>query len=307
MHEYHKAVEDFTIVLEKERDNVCGLFLRGKAKQHIENYESHDTRIEAVNDFTSAIKFAPEFSYAYSSRASVYANMNKNQEALEDLNTAIKYNPECKFYTHYTQGGISDLFRGMPIDILFEFHVYGNFYKSRKHIYGRLGWDNESIEREYIKATEIEAKTLEKLKKEGFFYYRESRYKESIDYLNTAIKISPRNHSFYIYRADVFCKLYDYDSSIRDYTKAISLQTEKNAFDFGDALRKRADIYYDLGRYEDAISDYSEAYNIDPESKSHILLKRGHSFLKIKEYELAVQDYNVYQSLSEESIACMFH
>ncbi|MCM8763596.1 MAG: tetratricopeptide repeat protein [Candidatus Omnitrophica bacterium] len=50
-------------------------------------------RQEAINDFTRAIRFYPDFAPAYYNRAVFQANLGLDREAISDYYRAIEYNP----------------------------------------------------------------------------------------------------------------------------------------------------------------------------------------------------------------------
>ena len=61
-----------------------------------------------------------------------------------------------------------------------------------------------------------------------------------------------------------------------------------------------ADSLKGLGRYDEAIEAYSKAIKLDPQTKCQGLLKRGLLHIQCKQYEKAIQDFNVLCKMGEE-------
>ena len=70
------------ILNHKERETY---YLRGIYRSRLFKSENYINFIEAINDFTEAIKIDPNWKAAYLERAKAFIELNKKDEALKDL------------------------------------------------------------------------------------------------------------------------------------------------------------------------------------------------------------------------------
>ena len=77
-----KKVIDGLILNHKERETY---YLRGIYKSRLFKSKNYINFIEAINDFTEAIKIDPNWKAAYLDRAKAFIELNKKEEALKDL------------------------------------------------------------------------------------------------------------------------------------------------------------------------------------------------------------------------------
>lgn len=77
--------------------------------------------------------------------------------------------------------------------------------------------------------------------------------KESIAHFNEAIRLKPDFGRAYVFRADNYFELGEFEQAIADYTKAIELG-EGSA----DVYKKRGLSYRQLKMYDEAIEDFSK-------------------------------------------------
>lgn len=82
----------------------------------------------------------------------------------------------------------------------------------------------------------------------------------------------------------------NYNAAISDYTNSIKLKPSKDYLYY--SYRNRGAAYHNINEYEKAISDYSQAVGIAPKD-SDIFICRGDSYLALKKYWKALDDYNI--------------
>ena len=82
--DYEGALYDLNrlIINYKERETY---YLRGVYKSRLFKSENYINFIEAINDFSEAIKIDPKWTAAYLERAKAFFELNKKEEALKDL------------------------------------------------------------------------------------------------------------------------------------------------------------------------------------------------------------------------------
>ena len=112
------------------------------------------------------------------------------------------------------------------------------------------------------------------------------KFKESIEFFNTAIEIKPNLAEAYFFRGVAKDNLYDFLGSEQDYTKAIQL---KGNFTFAYYYRGVSRI--NLKKYYLAINDFSEAIkfkSIEPDFYTY----RGFCRINIDQFDSAIEDFN---------------
>lgn len=109
-----------------------------------------------------------------------------------------------------------------------------------------------------------------------------------IEYLSESIRLSPEFANAYYERAKVYKKSKEYNLSIQDYTRAMTLFKEDNS-EFIWALEGRADVYYEIKDYEKAIKDCSTLVKL--RNHERFYEKRGEVYYEMKKYHLAAEDF----------------
>ena len=106
-------------------------------------------------------------------------------------------------------------------------------------------------------------------------------------------KESERKKAAHTYYAEgyICCEAGEYDEAIRNYTKAIEIESE-----FANAYSARGSAYSRKGEYDRAITDYNRAIELD-QNFAEAYLMRGIVYDRKKEHEKAVSDLNFYLKL----------
>ncbi len=123
----------------------------------------------------------------------------------------------------------------------------------------------------------------------GFAYYSDGMSKKAIDDYNQSIASQSKGiHSkdTYIRRGDAYSQLGDRNTAIKDYTKAIELDSASAV-----AYNARARVYSELKKHTQAISDYTKVLKIDPDYL-HGYINRGLALSSIGNEKEAIEDYN---------------
>ncbi len=105
----------------------------------------------------------------------------------------------------------------------------------------------------------------------GIAYYYMAEYKKAIEQFEQALKIkelSDLNHDILLYIGSAQMTVGAYDQAIETYTKLIK-NDEKCAEDYGS----RALCYRYLGEYDKSLKDYDKAISMEPRRYNHYLGK----------------------------------
>ncbi|WP_434521739.1 tetratricopeptide repeat protein [Halorubrum sp. AS12] len=122
------------------------------------------------------------------------------------------------------------------------------------------------------------------------------RHEESIKDYNRAIEINSEDSKSYYNRGNTKLELEQYEEAIEDYDKAIELDSEPT-----QALVNRGNAKSNLERHEEAIEDYSKAIKQNSED-SDAYYNRGYARFNLEKYEDALEDFTQAIELDPEYI-----
>lgn len=277
--------------------------------------------LDAVNEFSLAIKENPKDSESYYSRAISLINMERNKEALPDLNKCLSL--DAKHWQAYswrgyltlvssssakaTQEGIEDLNQAvkywqMDYRDIERDYIYGN----RAKAYKKLGKMKES------RADALMAEKLLLVKKAKVG--RETRdMKLALSMANKACQAIPDDPNAYWMRSLIYINQEQFKEAIVDLDRAVKLAPY-----FPPLYYLRADCQTELGQFDKAIADYSKIVELNKRlvalrfvyetgrlrgksefSDLHVVnladvrILRGNLYMMQKKYTQAVGDYTV--------------
>jgi len=105
----------------------------------------------------------------------------------------------------------------------------------------------------------------EQLNSEGNRLMQQKRFEHALDCYSAALELAPdgpNSHVYYSNRAAAFLSINDYESSIDDSERALSLKP-----DYAKAHARLGLAYFVSGRYDEAVEAYEEALEHDPENE----------------------------------------
>jgi tetratricopeptide (TPR) repeat protein/S1-C subfamily serine protease len=238
-----------------------------------DNWDNHQ---RAIADYDQAIELAPDFAFAYESRAKAYSWSGNCQKAIADYTKLIEIEPNNK-----------------------------NYYSERAECYKLLN-NLKKAETDFKKAQEIELSESNRKQPQdkplnnpednfGFFvYYNESTtylnlshldYPKAIDNLNKSIELYPDYYEAYIRRGDSYNSLGDYQKAIENFNQAISLRP--NAI---EAYQRLGEAYEALKNDVQAIANFTKVIELNPRSYSGYS-SRGYFYFTLKDYQKALADF----------------
>ena len=93
----------------------------------------------------------------------------------------------------------------------------------------------------------------------GLREFHNNRYEESIKAFTNAIDLDSEKQAFYADRGIAYAFIENYEKSLNDFNSAISIDSN-----YSYAYTNRGVIYARVGQFDNAILDYKEAIRIDP-------------------------------------------
>ena len=109
----------------------------------------------------------------------------------------------------------------------------------------------------------------------------------AIDYITRQIDANPGDAAKYVWRANVWLELKEFDIAIADFNEAIRLDPRSA----GVAYQGRGRAWRNKKNYDKAIADCNEAIRLDP-GYALAYLTRGVVWSDKKDYDKAIADYN---------------
>lgn len=136
------------------------------------------------------------------------------------------------------------------------------------HVMGKSGWLSKNDVVSSDKALfhfNVELRKAEgqnesnALHHRGLAYNGLGQFKEAITDFDKAIKLSPKESTYYNSRGFSYHRQGNYKLALADYNKAIELNNKGAGF-----YNNRGILYRDLGQYDKAIADYDQAIKLSP-------------------------------------------
>lgn len=316
-HEFRKAIKELNIAIEAEPNNFEGYYKRAKC------YSETDSPQEGMPDFAKAIRLNPNFADIWVSRALAYQRLNDPARAIEDLKRAVAIDPHHSkafykllflcFKQKDFKNGIkySTLAIANDVDLLDSLEARGRFYA--------LANDRKKMNADFDSALAKAQAKLSELEKEMPHTEKEVAKQRKV----IADIFNERGKAFLILR--------DFDASLIDFEKALSLIPDNTTYmcNVGGALlhlqrnekaleiltkacklrTDSASIHNNLGialersgKHSEAKSEFERALNIDS-GKTHYFANHARMALSMGNTDEAMGDFVGIKSMSEKGTA----
>jgi len=152
--------------------------------------------VEAIADYTDAIRLCPNYALAYNNRAFALRQLGKLAASVTDCDRAIEINPKLVAAYHnrglgYRELGeydkaIADYTHALQLDPKFALVFF-----NRGVAYSYKG-DKESAAADYIKAGQLDPKLALNRANRGLDHYRSGKYKKALREYYLALEIDPK-------------------------------------------------------------------------------------------------------------------
>ncbi|MDF5725634.1 MAG: tetratricopeptide repeat protein [Rhizonema sp. PD37] len=283
--DYAGAIEEFTLALEFAPNFAEAYFQRGLAY-----YDSGEI-LQAVSDYTEALKLNSQSVEAYYCRALARVALKNLSGALTDVDCAIRYNPNHA--GAYSLRGTVRRKQGDIHDAIASFKKAAELYLAQKDKV------NCQLLLESIKQLQPKEKPIVPqpsyipspivTEKEYFTQLIEKaeqgNVREAIEGLNWALQVDPQDAQAFCYRGVVRCKQGNYRDAISDFNQALRLN-------FQDVIvyRNRGKARFQLGDRTGALADFNSALEIQPQD-ALLFVARGNVHRAVGNYYGAIKDY----------------
>lgn len=124
----------------------------------------------------------------------------------------------------------------------------------------------------------------------GVTFFKEGKFKQALEQINTCINQDDANLEFYFFRARVNSRLGEYNSSLEDFDFLISREPYNPTY-----ISDRAVILHLLERNDEAMTEFDRAINLEPanpyrySSRAYFKDRIGDLMGSIEDYEKAIE------------------
>jgi len=253
----------------------------------------------AIEAYTKAIEFNPEFAYAYNNRGLALSEKGRFEDAIRDFNKAIALKGDFAFA--YNNRGLAYADTAQHALAIEDFNKAITLHPKDADTFNNRGiaWFNKN---EYGKALVDFDKAIE-LNPSGAMAYnnRGNAYKGLLKHdkaladFNKAVELRPDVAAAYNNRGLIRAYKKDFDAALKDFNKALELD-KNNA----DAYNNRANTYRHKELYDNAIADYTKALSINPKL-SYAYYSRADTHKQKGEGEKAIEDYTRHIALTPDN------
>ncbi|MBU1014583.1 MAG: tetratricopeptide repeat protein [Bacteroidetes bacterium] len=112
-------------------------------------------------------------------------------------------------------------------------------------------------------------------------------WKNDLTLWSNGIRIVPQNSYSWNNRGVYYFGQKQYDEALIDFQKSIELDSN-----FSHPYYNKGLIYIELNKYDEAILNLNLAISFDQSNDKDFFIKRAETYIQLKRYENAIQDYN---------------
>ncbi len=250
------------------------------------------------NMYAEAIDIDPYLATAYANRGLHYKNMGNYDDALADFNMALEINPYCSFCYRFRGNLYGEVYLDFTQALAdHELAVTYDPYDSRAFMsrgiaYTMLGNTYVAIS-DYKRALELDSTNENAAYNLGALYGHLGKYNSAESTYTAVLEINGHfNVAPFLYRAQIYIALEEYDKAHEDLTSYLARMT----YDGSDSHRFfRATTYIGLatvnlhqGDYDTAITNYANAFNDHAEfARNFANYGRGYWVTDLREQEIS--------------------
>jgi len=283
-----EAIEDLSVVLENDKENVLAWLQRGVAWSLIGDSD------RALTDLSTACRLNSGDHRPWLERGRILRNLGQYNDAISDLSQAVKLRPsdaDCLY------------------ELAMAFRSAGNSEEARKQLQQAVNVNPQHIASAFAlcelldsegqpqQALEIleelrltESPSISDLVIQQLHLMKSrlllslSRYEDTLAELQSPLTRNPNDRAALQLRAQALQQLNRSDEAVADYTRLISIASDPNSL-----LKERAALHLKSGQYADAIADLTSVLQQDP-ANTELLLLRANAYRRSQQPDKAIAD-----------------
>jgi tetratricopeptide (TPR) repeat protein len=263
---YSESAGYFSQFITKNPDNAEGYTARAYSYFMLEDFDN------AIKDFNKSEALGNGSDTILFMRAESYIKQKNYNDAIVDLKSALEKNNK-------NNAALNEL---------------GN-------VYYFLG-DFKNSQDAYVKSIEM-TQTAEMYEKLAKVNLKLKAYSQAVSNMQKAVLLDSTNVAYFNTLGLAYYYSKDTLNSYAAFKKALDLDSN-----FVYARYNLARYYYDVGSYESAASDFTKVIKIDPPdlSDAEMYKLRGMTYVKLKDYNLALKDLEMSVKLNPEDADAVY-
>ncbi|WP_420641447.1 tetratricopeptide repeat protein [Candidatus Leptofilum sp.] len=178
-----------------------------------------------------------------------------------------------------------------------EPELLGGTYFNRGLQYYLDGF-SDLAEIDYLKSIELDPSYWGSYYELGNIYSNQEKFEEAIEMYTIGILESPTSNKLFVHRGNAHQDLGEFEKAIQDYTTAIEIAFEiyQNPNPALIPLNNRGLLYLKIEEYDAALEDFNVAIESEPRFYP-AYLSRARLYMALGNKELAIQDFETYLEL----------
>jgi len=213
---------------------------------------------KALADFDKCTQIDSTFDKAYSNRAVLLYNTDRQEEALIDFDKCLKLKPDntdaligranTLSYLKYFDKALPDYNNYLKLKPDDE-----KAYLWRATAFYNLKQYDEAM-KDLVICFRYNPQNAEAFYWRGLVYYQQKQYQMAINDFDVSLRLNPEKAEIYTWRGLSYYYLKNYEKAVADYTKAIEINPKD-----APAFVNRSITYHDMGRNKEAFEDINKA------------------------------------------------
>jgi tetratricopeptide (TPR) repeat protein len=256
---YEEVLKRMTLVLEANPRLAPPHWYRGMAYFYTQNYQA------MLDEMEQALAIDPDYALGYADRGLAYSSLGDEQRAMADWQKALMLDPTLA-KVHHNMG--------------VSYHNHNDY---------------ASAVQEYTLALAIDPTRAETWNGRAEDLDNMGQYQECIESASRALELQPDLWPSYYARGSCRANVGQYAPAISDFDVYLRAVPDNPKAWYNRALTYRLSH---LGSNQQALADYTRAIELDP-TFAWALINRGNVYIDLKEYELALRDYDAALALGE--------
>jgi len=255
--DFKGAIQDCDKMISINKNPEDAYILRGDCKDSLIDATG------AIEDYSKAIEINRKSESGYYKRGCMKMRYLKITEALQDFEVVIKLNPRNALA--YSQ-------RGRTKEFLYDFKQLADLMPAI---------DDNLI------AYRLDSNNFEIIYNIAYVYFNANNYKEAVRYYSRAIKLYPKEDMAYYSRGLTTLRMGDTTQAINDFSSAILVPGNS----YYSAYLERGKIYSGRNDFQKSLADFTKAISIDS-SMLDAYYCRGYAYYYSNYFQSAANDYS---------------
>lgn len=287
LNQFECAILGYTKALDLYPKKWCYYNYRGIAYKNSKKYS------EAISDYSKAIQLNPKYADAYYNKGRAYKLMGEYDSSILSFKKAIEIDSLDEDYfisLAHTYSKKKDFESAIfSLDKAISINPNDTLAYSYRGVVNRRMGNRESALHDFYLAISLDSTYFQAYNNRGILYKNEKMYDKALVDYNKAVKLDESGESYVYYNRGVLYSILNQNHlALADFNKYLSYEPNdlEGFFERGRVLSK-------LGRHKSAIKDYQKALELNtPNDDPSLFYKKAISYKELNNYSLAIKNYD---------------